>query len=215
MKHEIRILTLVFALLWGLAWSAAGWGSAAAPPETADEPPAGAAPRSETGAGDAAVSLRVLHGGQIEEMPMDDYLRGVLRAEMIDFINSIQNNVQTLTMDDQGTTRARITDQVSHTYDYTDALNDMQRAAQIVQDVPYIYFNMGNLHTLSSQMVEAIEDYNKAIQLYPYMSDAYFNRGLVLIYLKDLEKGCIDLSRAGELGVADAYSVIGKYCEEE
>ena len=33
--------------------------------------------------------------------------RGVLRAEMIDFINSIQNNVQTLTMDDQGTTRAR------------------------------------------------------------------------------------------------------------
>ncbi|MBP5335524.1 MAG: tetratricopeptide repeat protein [Bacteroidales bacterium] len=141
--------------------------------------------------------------------------RGVLRAEMIDFINSIQSNVQTLTMDDQGTTRARITDQVSHTYDYTDALNDMQRAAQIVQDVPYIYFNMGNLHTLSSQMVEAIEDYNKAIQLYPYMSDAYFNRGLVLIYLKDLEKGCIDLSRAGELGVADAYSVIGKYCEEE
>ena len=141
--------------------------------------------------------------------------RGVLRAEMIDFINSIQNNVQTLTMDDQGTTRARVSDQVSHTYDYTDALNDMQRAAQIVQDVPYIYFNMGNLHTLSSQMVEAIDDYGKAIQLYPYMGDAYFNRGLVLIYLKDQEKGCIDLSRAGELGVADAYSVIGKYCEQE
>jgi len=141
--------------------------------------------------------------------------RGVLRAEMIDFINSIQNNVQTLTMDDQGTTRARVSDQVSHTYDYTDALNDMQRAAQIVQDVPYIHFNMGNLHTLSSQMVEAIDDYSKAIQLYPYMGDAYFNRGLVLIYLKDQEKGCIDLSRAGELGVADAYSVIGKYCEQE
>ena len=29
------------------------------------------------------------------------------------------------------------------------------------------------------------------------------------------EKGCIDLSTAGELGVADAYSVISKYCEEE
>ena len=33
-------------------------------------------------------------------------------------------------------------------------------------------------------------------------------------YLKDKEKGCIDLSRAGELGVADAYGVIKKYCEE-
>jgi hypothetical protein len=47
------------------------------------------------------------------------------------------------------------------------------------------------------------------------MGDAYYNRGLVLIYLKDKEKGCIDLSRSGELGVADAYGVISKYCEEK
>ena len=47
------------------------------------------------------------------------------------------------------------------------------------------------------------------------MGDAYFNRGVVLISLKDKEKGCIDLSRAGELGVQDAYSVIKKYCEDE
>ena len=53
------------------------------------------------------------------------------------------------------------------------------------------------------------------IDVFPYMGDAFFNRGLVLIYLKDKEKGCIDLSRAGELGVGDAYSVIAKYCEEE
>ena len=47
------------------------------------------------------------------------------------------------------------------------------------------------------------------------MGDAYFNRGLVLIYLKDREKACIDLSRSGELGVSDAYGVIKKYCEPE
>ena len=46
------------------------------------------------------------------------------------------------------------------------------------------------------------------------MGDAYFNRGLVLIYLKDKEKGCIDLSRAGELGVHDAYSAIKRFCED-
>ena len=54
-----------------------------------------------------------------------------------------------------------------------------------------------------------------AIKLFPGMGDAYFNRGLVLIYLKDKEKGCIDLSRAGELGVDDSYSVISKYCTED
>lgn len=141
--------------------------------------------------------------------------RGVLRAEMIDFIASIQSNVQTLTMDDQGTTRARVSDQVTQSYDYSEAIGDMLDALRIVPDMPYFHFNLGNLYCLSSQLVDSINSYDKAIELHPYMGEAYFNRGLVLIYLKDKEKGCIDLSRAGELGVADSYSVISKYCEDE
>ena len=139
--------------------------------------------------------------------------RGVLRADMIDFISTIENNVQTLTMDDQGTTRARVKDQVSRSYDYSDAIGDMEEALKVVDDIPYIWFNLANLQCLSSSYVDAIGNYTKAISLYPYMGNAYFNRGLVLIYLKDKEKGCIDLSRAGELGVSDAYGVIKKYCE--
>lgn len=141
--------------------------------------------------------------------------RGVLRAEMIDFIASIQNNVQTLTMDDKGAIRARVSDQSNFTYDYTEAIDDMKEAAALVPDFPYFYFNLGNLYCLSSQLVSSIENYDKAIGLYPMMGDAYFNRGLVLIYLKDKEKGCIDLSRAGELGVAESYGVISKYCEDD
>ncbi len=155
-------------------------------------------------------------GGKYEELYKAFYYmnRAVLRADMIEFISSIENNVQTLTMDDQGTTRARVKDQVSMGYDYSDAVADMRTAAGIVGDIPYIHFNLGNLLCLSSSFVEAIDSYSRAISLYPYMGDAYFNRGLVLIYLKDKEKGCIDLSHAGELGVADAYGVIKKYCEE-
>jgi len=141
--------------------------------------------------------------------------RGVLRAEMIDFISSIENNVQTLTMDDKGTTRARVRDQVSRSYDYSEAIEDMQIADRLLPGVPYLHFNLGNLYCLSAKFVESVASYTTAINLFPYMGDAYFNRGLVLIYLKDKEKGCIDLSRAGELGVSDAYSVISKYCEEE
>ncbi len=141
--------------------------------------------------------------------------RGVLRAEMIEFISSIESNVQVLSMDDSGNTRARVRDQVVRQYDYTDAIDDMKKAVETVPDIPYLYFNLGNLYCLSSEHINSIENYTKAIELYPYMGDAYFNRGLVLIYLKDKEKGCIDLSRAGELGVQDAYGVIKKYCEEE
>ena len=141
--------------------------------------------------------------------------RGALRAEMIEFIASFESNVQTLTMDDKGNTRARVREQVTREYDYSEALSDMEAAAAILPSFPYIQFNLGNLYCLSSQFVQAIDSYDKALRLYPWLADAYFNRGLVLIYLKDKEKGCIDLSRAGELGVEGAYGVISKYCESE
>ena len=141
--------------------------------------------------------------------------RGVLRAEMIDFIASIETHVQTLTLDEKGNTRARVRDQVTTDYDYSEAIADMQTAASILGSIPYIHFNLGNLYVLSSQLVQAMESYDRAIQLYPWLPEAYFNRGLVLIYLKDKEKGCIDLSRAGELGVPDSYNVISRYCGED
>ena len=141
--------------------------------------------------------------------------RAVLRAEMIEFIASFESNAQSLSMDDKGAARARVRDQVTREYDYSEALSDMEQAAAILPSFPYIQFNLGNLYCLSSRFVEAIESYDKAIRLYPWLGDAYFNRGLVLIYLKDKEKGCIDLSRAGELGVEGSYGVISRYCDKE
>ena len=141
--------------------------------------------------------------------------RGALRADMIAFIASFESNVQTLTMDDKGNTRARVREQITREYDYSEALEDMEAAAALLPSFPYIQFNLGNLYCLSSRFVQAIESYDKALRLYPWLGDAYFNRGLVLIYLKDKEKGCIDLSRAGELGVEGTYEVISRYCEKE
>lgn len=157
-----------------------------------------------------------LQDDKYEELYQAFYLmnRAALRAEMIDFIASMESNVQTLSMDDKGATRARVKDQVTRTYDYSEAIADLRAAVSIVSDIPYIHYDLGNLYCLSSDLVESISSYTRAIELYPAMGDAYYNRGLVQIYLKDKEKGCIDLSRAGELGVAEAYSVINKYCED-
>ena len=140
--------------------------------------------------------------------------RGALQAEMIDFISSMENNVQILTLDNSGAARARVKERSTMNYDYAPAIHDMTKAAKLMPKLPFTYYNLGNLYCLSSDLPEAINQYTKAIELYPALSQAYFNRGLVLIYLKDKEKGCIDLSRAGELGVNDAYGVIKKFCEE-
>ena len=85
---------------------------------------------------------------------------------------------------------------------------------EILPELPWLNYNLGNLYCLSSDFVKAIESYSRALSQYPYLGDAWFNRGLVQVYLKEREKGCMDLSRAGELGVADAYGIIKKFCEE-
>lgn len=141
--------------------------------------------------------------------------RGALQAEMIDFISSIENSVQVLTLDNTKTARTRVQDQVTRSYDYTPALHDMVRASEIAPQSPYVHYNLGNLYCLSGDLPESISQYTKAIEIAPKVGETYYNRGLVLIYLKDREKGCIDLSVAGELGIEDAYGVIKKYCKTE
>jgi len=138
--------------------------------------------------------------------------RGAMQSEMIEFISSMDNTVQVLTLDDAGTTRTRVQEQSRRSYDYSAAIDDMERAALIAPDFAYTYYNLGNLYCLSDRMPESINAYTKAIELYPYLAEAYYNRGLIQIYLKDKEKGCIDISTAGELGIKDAYSVIKKFC---
>ncbi len=80
MKHDARIIVLILALLWSLAWSAAG--RAVRTDEPPEEPAPAAARPTESGGADGKTMLRILHGGEVEEMPMDAYLLGVLRAEM-------------------------------------------------------------------------------------------------------------------------------------
>jgi hypothetical protein len=45
------------------------------------------------------------------------------------------------------------------------------------------------------------------------MAEAYYNRGLILIFTKRTQEACPDLSKAGELGISTAYNVIKRYCK--
>ena len=54
----------------------------------------------------------------------------------------------------------------------------------------------------------AIQDYSEAIQRDPEFAEAYFNRGLARLSQGDANRGIADLSKAGELGIINAYSII-------
>ncbi len=57
----------------------------------------------------------------------------------------------------------------------------------------------------------AIQDYNKAIKLNPNDARAYMGSGLAKILSGQKNSGCLDLSKAGELGFSEAYDLIKQY----
>ena len=132
--------------------------------------------------------------------------RAVARAEMIEFISSVGMGDR-ISIDSDMTLRS----QTKRTYNYDEAIADLDRAAEFAPDVAYIYYNRGNLHALSGDMPAAYEDYSRALTMAPELAEAYFNRGLVQLLMKDTQKGVMDLSKAGELGIKEAYGILKRY----
>jgi len=78
----------------------------------------------------------------------------------------------------------------------------------------FAYYNRGNIKNRMRDFEGAIQDYTTAMTLQPNFAEAFYNRALTLIYLKNTKDACLDLSKAGELGVQDAYNVIKRYCNK-
>jgi tetratricopeptide (TPR) repeat protein len=81
----------------------------------------------------------------------------------------------------------------------------------VIQQHPgfvYSYYNRGNIRCAQRDYRAAILDYNEAILRNPEFAEAYFNRGLARLSTGDTNRGIADLSKAGELGIMNAYSII-------
>ena len=87
--------------------------------------------------------------------------------------------------------------------DFTEALRYNENA--------YLYYNRGNVYIQRNDYQHAIEDYTHAIALDGNLAEAYYNRGLARVANKQLPEGISDLSKAGELGLYSAYSIIKRY----
>jgi hypothetical protein len=66
----------------------------------------------------------------------------------------------------------------------------------------------------SGEYIYAIENYNKAIELYPQYSYAFFMRAAAKYKLNDKEGACSDWYKASELGVEAANGLIIENCPE-
>ncbi len=52
----------------------------------------------------------------------------------------------------------------------------------------------------------------KLTEINPNFTDAYHDRGFATLLLRQKDSGCLDLSKAGELGHAEAHEAFKEYC---
>ena len=73
--------------------------------------------------------------------------------------------------------------------------------------------NKGNAKDSIGDFKGAIEDYNKAIEVNPDYTNAYYNRGIVKYTLGNTDEACLDWHKASELGLTEAGELIKQYCK--
>lgn len=95
-----------------------------------------------------------------------------------------------------------------HAYKHEQITRDYDLAIRLNPDFIYAYFNRANLRCALHDYRAAIEDYTEAIERDPEFAEAYFNRGLARLSQGNTTQGIADLSKAGELGIINAYSII-------
>lgn len=95
--------------------------------------------------------------------------------------------------------------------DYKQALCTLLKLVEENPTNPFVWYNLGNVHLHMQEFHKAIDDYSNAIKYENNMAEAYYNRGLTLLFLGEKELANSDLSKAGELGIKEAYAVIKRY----
>lgn len=98
--------------------------------------------------------------------------------------------------------------------DYTLVLEGYRKCLELDPDFVFALFNMANVYTKSREIDKAIETYTQVIRRDKDLAEAYFNRGLLYVYTGQKALANADLSKAGELGIINAYNVIKRYCKD-
>ncbi|MEO1050782.1 MAG: tetratricopeptide repeat protein [Bacteroidota bacterium] len=96
--------------------------------------------------------------------------------------------------------------------DYYGAIADYSKTIQLNPNHIDAYYKRGQAKHRLEAYEDAINDCTKIIEITPKNIDAYYLRGILRLDYGQTELGCLDLSKAGELGDLKAYEVIRDKC---
>ena len=98
----------------------------------------------------------------------------------------------------------------TYRYEYEMIMRDYDKVIELAPDFAFVWYNRANLLAYQKDYQAAITSYTQAINIEPDFAEAYFNRALTYLMLNQRDKAINDLSKAGELGIYKAYSILKK-----
>ena len=149
--------------------------------------------------------------------------RGIAYAEAQNYSDAISDFDDYVALDSasaMGRWGRAVCQQLLNDYEFSKGQRDKMKLSQVegdfavaIQLAPrnaYIYYNRGNLFAAEKNFTRAIDDFTRAITLDSRLAEAYYNRGLARHYAGQEQEALRDFSRAGELGLYDAYALSKK-----
>ena len=144
------------------------------------------------------------------------YLRGNIKAQfddrhgaMKDYNTALEKNPKlTEAFFERGNVKMKL-------QDYYGAIDDYTAAIALNENYVEAYYNRGKAKQYLLAYQDAINDCSKIIAINKKNVDAYYMRGILRIEFGDLKNGCLDLSKAGELGDLKAYELIKEKCNQK
>lgn len=155
------------------------------------------------------------HALQIDDNYLLAYFgRANSNYQLTQLIKSIGYQQQAITIKQNAAKSETPSESVQTDEYYSKAIDDYDMVLKLDPDFSYAYYNRGYVKCVIGEYQRSIDDFTFAIREKPDFSEAFFNRGLILIYLNENKLGCEDLSKAGELGIQNAYSVMKRHCHK-
>ncbi|MCQ2348241.1 MAG: tetratricopeptide repeat protein [Paludibacteraceae bacterium] len=140
----------------------------------------------------------------------DDCTKAILLDPSLIFAHFLRANWRYKQIEYQRAT-GDVDNTAKYEMDFEIMLRDYDYVTQHLPDFGFAYYNKANMLCQQKDFQAAIAHYTQAIEADSDFAEAYFNRGLTYIYLDDIEHGLEDLSRAGELGIYQAYNLITRF----